>query len=161
MVTLYRIGVDTPAFGADDTTGEGARLHGGRWNRPETPMLYTSTTRALAYLEALVHLSGGALPLNRYLVELSVPDDLWATRSTFDPASHVGWDARPPGLVSMDWGDRWARGGSTLLAEVPSVVIPAETNVLVNPRHPRIGKVRARKSQRVEFDARLIPQLMP
>lgn len=41
--------------------GEGARLHGGRWNSVGTRMVYTSASRSLAALEILVHLQGPAL----------------------------------------------------------------------------------------------------
>lgn len=45
---------DTPDDDAADLTGQGARLSGGRWNRTGTPMVYVSTTRALACLETVV-----------------------------------------------------------------------------------------------------------
>ena len=73
----------------------------------------------------------------------------------FDPATHVGWDAEPAGRVSMDWGDTWARSGGTLLAEVPSVVVPEEGNVLVNPAHPDHARVAVRKVRRWTYNHRL------
>jgi RES domain-containing protein len=153
---LYRIGADTPTYGADDRSGAGAKKTGGRWNRPETAMLYTSGSRALACLETLVHLApGGAFPFNRYLVEFEVPTAEWMQRTVFDPDAHIGWDARPPGLVSLDWGTAWAASGATLLAEVPSVIVPEETNVLLNPAHAAMRKVVVRKRRRWHYDARL------
>lgn len=38
-------------------------------------------------------------------------------------------------------GTAWAKGASALLAEVPSVVVPEEFNVLINPRHPEVGSL--------------------
>jgi hypothetical protein len=35
---VWRIATDTPDFVADDLTGTGARLTGGRWNRPGQPV---------------------------------------------------------------------------------------------------------------------------
>ncbi|HVS77374.1 MAG TPA: RES family NAD+ phosphorylase, partial [Steroidobacteraceae bacterium] len=67
---IWRIAPDTPDYVSDDLLGKGAERTGGRWNRKGTPMLYCSSTIALACLETLVHLSGGdPVPLNRYLVE--------------------------------------------------------------------------------------------
>jgi len=58
-----------PPVGADDVSGKGAEKTGGRWNRKGAPILYCSSTIALACLETLVRLSGrDPLPLNRYLV---------------------------------------------------------------------------------------------
>ncbi len=109
-VLLWRIATDAPDYQADDVTGRGAELEGGRWNRIGTPMLYASSSRALACLETLAHFgSSSSLPLNRYLVEFRVPMSLWDARARFDEPAHVGWDAQPPGQVSLDWGTEWAR----------------------------------------------------
>ena len=114
-----------------------------------------STSRALACLETLVHLGAAGLPLNRYLVEIRVPESDWSSRTIFEPKRHVGWDAEPPGLVSLEWGNDWSSTGSSLLAQVPSVVVPEEANVLINSRHPHARAVRARKLRRWSYDARL------
>jgi RES domain-containing protein len=92
------------------------------------PLIYASTSIALSCLETLVHLTGGMpLPLNRYLVRISVSPTAWRKRVVFDSAEHVGWDAEPLGLVSIDWGTHWAQSGASLFAEVPAVVVPEES----------------------------------
>lgn len=153
---LWRIATDTPDYTADDRSGEGARRTGGRWNRAGVPMLYCSGSQALACLEVLVHLnSGDDLPLNRYLVAVDIPDLDWRQRTRFDAASNVGWDALPTGMVSLDWGAHWINRGETLLAEVPSVIVPDEPNFLLNPLHPRMRWVKVCKIGRWGFDRRL------
>lgn len=153
---LWRIGTDTPAFEAHDLTGKGAELTSGRWNRVGTPVVYASTTRALACLETVVHLGGSdPLPLNRYVVEITVQADLWADRTVFDATMHVGWDAEPAGKVSLDWGTAWATANTAVLAEVPSVIVPEEINVLINPRHPDAMSVTALKRRKWTYDVGL------
>lgn len=153
---LWRIAVDTPDYTADDLSGLGAERSGGRWNRKGSPMLYGSETIALACLETLVHLAGGdPLPLNRYLVRISVPESAWMTRTLFDLSTHVGWDAQPCGKVSLDWGSAWLRSESTLIAQVPSIVVPEESNLLINPTHADAVLVRAEKLRRWTYDLRL------
>lgn len=154
-MTLWRIGADTPDYEAHDTTGKGAETTGGRWNRIGTPMVYTSTSRALACLETIVHLGGKTLPLNRYLVKVTVPMGAWNAAMEVDPGKLVGWDAQPAGKASLDWGTRWAAQKSTLLARVPSIVVPEEINVLINPAHPDASSVRASKVRKWHYDARL------
>ncbi len=153
---LWRIAADTPGHEAHDLGGKGAELSGGRWNRPGTPMVYASTSRALACLETVVHLAKVPLPLNRYLVEVRVPRDFWEAAAAFDAPRFVGWDAEPAGKVSLDWGTAWARGTSTLLALVPSVIVVEESNVLINPTHPDARRVRAAKVRRWVYDGRLV-----
>jgi RES domain-containing protein len=120
-------------------------------------LLYTATTRALACLETLVHLApGGAFPFNRYLVEIDVPAAAWEHRVVFDTAGFVGWEAEPPGMVSLAWGTAWAAKGVSLLAEVPSAIVPEESNVLLNPAHPEMAAVLVRKVRRWLYDPRLL-----
>jgi hypothetical protein len=70
--------------------------------------------------------------------------------------SHVGWDALPAGLVSLNWGTQWLRSCKSLVAEVPSIVVPDEFNVLINPSHPGAAKLIAKEVRRWNCDARLI-----
>jgi RES domain-containing protein len=153
---VWRIAPDTPDYGADDLSGKGAQKTGGRWNRKGTSLLYGSSSIALACLETPVHLAGGApLPLNRYLVRISISPTAWRKRTMFDQSVQVGWDAEPPGLVSIDWGTQWARAGSSLLAEVPSIVVPEETNILINPAYKGAGRLAVTKLRLWRYDLRL------
>jgi RES domain-containing protein len=155
---VWRIAADTPDYGADDLTGKGAEKTGGRWNRKGTPLLYCASSISLACLETLVHLAGAdPLPLNRYLVRISISPTIWRSRTVFDPTVNVGWDAEPPGLVSFDWGTRWAKSSSSLLAEVPSGIVPEEGNILINPGHPQAIRLRASKLRRWTYDSRHRP----
>lgn len=107
----------------------------------------------MAYLETIVHLGGNDLPLNRYLVRIDVPDEVWARR--FIPKPKIGWDALPAGKVSLDLGRAWlndkARGA---LLCVPSVVVPEELNVLINPMHPDTAHLSATKVRKWTYDRR-------
>jgi RES domain-containing protein len=152
---LWRIAADTPDYEAHDLSGIGAERVGGRWNRVGTPMVYSSTSRALACLETVVHLASTPLPLNRYLVRIDVPAAAWKTATVVDPAKLVGWDAEPAAAASLNWGVRWIASRATLLARVPSVIVPEESNVLINPAHPDAVTVRAAKVRKWLYDARL------
>lgn len=121
-------------------------------------MIYTSVSRSLACLETVVHLSSGnALPLNRYLMQIQIPIPIgaWNSRVVFDPAHRVGWNAEPAGKVSMDWGTARLQGKTTLLAEVPSVIVPEEHSILINPDHPDAAKLTAVKVRRWIYDQRI------
>lgn len=157
MIETWRIATDTPDYTSDDMTGAGAKMTGGRWNRKGNAVLYTSSSRALACLETVVHLRAGGLPLNRYLVRMEIPEELWSQRlSLTEATAPVGWDALPVGLVSLDVGDRWLGGGASCLLEVPSIIVPEELNVLINPAHPDAGRIRAVKVRRWRYDGRLL-----
>ncbi len=157
MPSVWRIATDAPTYTADDLTGEGARLTGGRWNRKGKAAVYASSSIALACLETLVHLVG-SVPFNRYLVEIAIPDAVWRRAETFDRGATeaVGWDALPAGKVSLDAGDRWLSAKSAALFFVPSVVVPEEYNVLINPAHPNTAEFVAKKCRRFLYDPRVV-----
>lgn len=160
--SLWRIATDTKAYKADDLSGRGAKITGGRWNEPGTAIVYTSENRALACLETIVHLNAGGLPLNRYLVEIPVPDGLWAAAEIATPASlRTGWDAEPAGRASVSFGSDWLRSKRSLLLVVPSVIVPEENNILINPEHPDRSRLAARKVRKWLYDPRLRQPAQP
>lgn len=155
-LVLWRIASDTPDWEADDLSGRGAELLGGRWNRPGSPAVYCAGSIALAALETSVHLALDDLPLNRFLVGISIPDALWRTREVHTAQTlPVGWTARPAGKVSLDIGDVWLASGASALMQVPSVIVPEEFNVLINPRHPTAAQIKASKLRPWRFDERM------
>jgi RES domain-containing protein len=152
----YRIGTDTPEYEADDLSGSGAAVTGGRWNEKGAAMIYAAESRSLACLETLVHLAAGGLPLNRYLVELSIPDGVWAAAQRETAASlPVGWDAAPASRASISFGTAWLRSGRSAVLVIPSAIVPEECCVLVNPAHPDSTGIGAVKSRRWLYDPRL------
>jgi RES domain-containing protein len=114
LIRVWRIATDAPGYTADDLTGTGAKLSGGRWNRPGSAMIYSASNISLAVLETFVHLKAGGLPLNRYLVELAIPDEVWERATSLLPPA-TGWDAIPAGKVSLDEGDRWLKANTSAL----------------------------------------------
>lgn len=154
---MWRIAADTRDYPADDLTGKGAEITGGRWNQVGTAMLYTATSRALACLETFVHLNSGGLPLNRYLVSIDIGDDLWNSARVETAATlPVGWDAEPASLTSVELGTDWAKASTSLLLAVPSVIVPEETNILINTRHPDAVRIKVTKVRKWLYDPRMV-----
>jgi RES domain-containing protein len=155
-VTVWRIATDSKTYEADDLSGAGAKTTGGRWNTEGDPVVYASETQALACLETVVHLNAGGLPFNRYLVAITVPAAIWANARTETPGSlPVGWDANPSGRASIQFGSAWIRTMACALLRVPSVIVPDEYNVLINPLQPDSKTITAVKRRRWLYDPRL------
>lgn len=132
--------------------GIGAAIAGGRWNSVGVRVGYTSAHRSLALLEMLVHLRTDQVPVDLALLPIDVPDAL-VTDVARPPA---GWNALPWSHVARALGDRWIERGRSLALRVPSVVVPAEYNVLINPAHPRFADVAVRRPEPLAFDRRLL-----
>jgi RES domain-containing protein len=155
-VFVWRIAKETPDYAATDLSGGGAQAVGGRWNRKGTPAVYAATSIALAMLETLAHLGGNIAIRNAFLVRIAVPKALWATRRTVTVASLPPvWMSEPPGTASIDFGDTWLRAQAHLLLMVPSIIVPEECNVVINPMHPSAVHLGARIVRQHLFDARL------
>ncbi|MES2351197.1 MAG: RES family NAD+ phosphorylase [Pseudomonadota bacterium] len=152
-VPVWRIATEALAYPANDTSGAGAKLTGGRWNSPGVPMLYCSENISLAALETLSHLRPFPLPYNRFLVRVDVPDDMWSKRTQLNPLPG-GWGAVPCGLTSKRAGDAWAAFGASALLVVPSVIIPDESNILINPLHADVARIVATPLKRWHYDPR-------
>lgn len=61
--------------------------------------------------------------------------------STWKANDLSGWDSAPAPeraenrfAATRAWGDAWLLGLDSLLAELPPVIVPEETNLLLNPR---------------------------
>lgn len=153
---VWRIGTDTPKYTADDLTGTGAKITGGRWNSRGTAVLYTSENRSLAALETLVHIPTGGLPFNRYLVKINIPKACWDQRQALtEKTAPVGWDAEPAGMTSILFGDQWIKDGKHPILVVPSTIAPEECNILINPLHPLSATITAVKQRKWLYDPRL------
>lgn len=134
--------------------GEGARLYGGRWNAPGTPVVYVAGSLSLAALEQLVHLNPDRLPEDLIAYGVDIPDSLPVEEVA---ASNLpdGWDRRAEVPELRRIGERWLEKEEATVLSVPSAVIPEERNYLINPHHPLADEIRARYQRPFDFDPRL------
>ncbi len=149
-MVLYRI---AKCIYADDLSGTGARLYGGRWNSVGRPVVYLASSRALAVLEVLVHLPPTLLPQGFCIATIEAPDDLAEIDAAALPG---GWDGYPEPALLKKYGDGFLNAGKHLLLKVPSAIVKEEFNYLLNPNHALMVKVIIRTKQDFTFDERLI-----
>lgn len=144
-------------YAAEAFSGEGARRFGGRWNSRGVPMVYTSTSLALAAIELFVHLEPGQAPDDLVYLSALLPEGEPARKLSSAELAPAWWTDNPaPGFpTTRELGDAWIRQRDSLALMVPSVPIRAERNVLVNPLHPRIGELLVDPPQPFIFDARM------
>lgn len=139
------------AYARDPLSGTGAARAGSRWNSPGVRIGYASTSRPLALLEMLVHVTRDSVPDDLILVPIELPEAVVATLDALPPDCNV----LPFSMDARRTGDRWAAAKSSLALRVPSVVLPSESNVLVNPLHPAFPQVRIGPPEALSLDRRL------
>ncbi|MBL8292030.1 MAG: RES domain-containing protein [Bryobacterales bacterium] len=128
---------------------EGARLTGGRWNRPGTAVIYASDDAALAAMEVIVH--HGGIPQDYIGIRIDVPDDLEI--GTLDIPD--GWPDLVPEEVTADLGTKWANTCKQAVLRVPSATMSLSGyNYVLNPAHSDFTRI-SFSFEPVRFDPRL------
>jgi RES domain-containing protein len=141
-------------YAADAFSGEGARIAGGRWNSPGSPLVYVAGSRSLAVLEILAHIGRATLLPAYVLISCSFGETLILDVETRTlPAGWRGYPS-PPALQTI--GDRWLRESTSAVLRVPSAIVPAESNYLLNPAHADFSTITVQPPERFEFDLRLL-----
>ena len=106
-------------------------------SRIRSVSLVIGLTLSLAMVETVAHVDPVGLPLNRFVVAIDVPADMWDRRVELDPEDiDPAWCAIPAGMASAKLGSAWYQAGKSVFLVVPSVVVPEERNVLINAKHP-------------------------
>ena len=115
-------------------TGKGAEIFGGRWNYPGTPVIYTASSRSLAILEVMVHMSWQEhLPDDRIMVTLEIPEHSVYTLDTGSLGAH--WSDFPYHNDSQKVFEAFRSGRSrdSIALQVPSAIVPQEHNYCLDP----------------------------
>ena len=149
MIRVYRI--VKKQYMQSAYSGEGACLTNGRWHSQGTSVVYTSSTISLATLEIIVHYRPlTALP-EFVVVPALIPEDCvgdvaqgFAGKNLFREKQHT-----------RAMGDRWTKHMRSVALRVPSVIVPVETNVLINPAHKDFPKIQIEQGFSLNLDERL------
>ena len=143
------------AHAKDGLSGDGGLYAPGRWHLRGDRIVYTAATLSLAALELLVRVHRAFAPTDLVASEIDIPDAVEVERVL--PAKLAsGWDAYPARSFTQQLGTKWLAARRTAVLQVPSAVIPRESNYLLNPAHPRCARVRIVGRAPFSFDARLL-----
>jgi len=148
---LYRV---SKLRHADDLSGKGAELSGGRWNKLGYPAIYLAENVSLAILETIVHCQCINDLHNRIIVSVEVPE---ISIKTLDQASFpVNWNSIPWHSYTIESGTIWLESQETLLLKVPSSIVLKENIFIINPKHSDFKSVRIIRKEIFKPDNRLV-----
>jgi RES domain-containing protein len=155
MLTVWRLvhrNYLTSAF-----NGEGARLAGGRWNSEGFPVVYTAASLSLAILEIIVHLEFKETLKLYQAIPISIPK---SAMETIDAASlPADWNSSIPHPSTQLTGNHWIRNRSSIALRVPSAIVPIESNILINPEHPKFQTLEIGEPMNLPLDSRVLDRL--
>jgi RES domain-containing protein len=151
MICAWRIVKRKHVQGA--FSGEGARRYGGRWNSAGIAMVYTAESQSLAALEMVVHLDSSEL-LDHYVVFSVGIDERLVVKVDLSNLPR-NWRVDPAPKGTREVGDSWAAASTSVVLRVPSAILPAEHNFLLNPHHPDFSRLAIGSPSLFRFDRRL------
>ena len=117
--------------------------------------MYCAPNPATALLEVLAHSSIDLedMPVDFRYLEVEAPGTL-AVEDLDTAALPPSW--RTDLAATRRAGDEWLQSGRAALLRVPSVIVPATWNVLINPRHPESAQLRIVRAHSHGRDPRLL-----
>jgi RES domain-containing protein len=146
LITLWRVSQH------QELQGVGGLRAPGRWHERGSPIVYLSETPAGALLEACVHTSANDVPPKYTLLHVDVADSV--SLEMLDVSTLPDdWPDRPD--VTQNIGSAWLDSRRTALLRVPSALVPATFNVLLNPVHADAAGVRIQTATQFPFDLRI------
>jgi RES domain-containing protein len=92
-------------------------------------MLYAAQHLSLACIEILVHLDKSQLPRGY----------VWSKTDLHETPALLGFEGVGDVVSCQAVGHSWVSAVNQLAVQVPSVIIPEEFNILLNPRHTGMG----------------------
>jgi RES domain-containing protein len=116
-------------------------------------MVYTAESQSLAALELLVHLDSPSL-LDQYAFFQVTIEEWLILRLDLNEWPRE-WRGNPPPARLQEIGDAWAEAGKSAVLQVPSAVVPDESNFLLNPKHPEFGRIHMGRATPFRYDPRL------
>jgi len=135
-----------------DLSGAGGLRAPGRWHERGSRVVYLADTPAGALLESCVHTSAGDVPPKYTLLAVSVAEDV-STETVDASALPSGWaDALE---VTREIGSARLRSQGSALLRVPSALVPATFNYLLNPLHADAARLRIESVYVYPFDPRI------
>jgi RES domain-containing protein len=149
--TTWRI--CAPRYADTAYSGEGARIHGGRWNSKGRAVVYASESISLAVLEQLVHVEDPAILDAFVVVSANLAE---AMVEVLSPSSLPdGWRAYPAPPFLKEIGDAWLSEGRSLALRVPSVTVRGQHNYLIDPAHPDFASIEVSEPETLDLDPRI------
>lgn len=115
--------------------------------------MYTSEHLSLAVLESLIHADPDLLPDDLTAFQIEIPSEIAEPALAAFEKNPLPDDWEDPD-VSVRLGQEWVASGGPALV-VPSIVVPQERNVLLNPRHARAPEIHVVGWEPFAFDTRL------
>lgn len=122
-------------------SGDGGLYVAGRWNHKGTKAIYCSQSISLCTLEWLSHNGLSVSGFSYYKFSIEIPDELIIQYNISDLPPE--WRDTPSPNSNRDFiAENFYRPNKYLAITIPSVMVPEEFNLVINPLHSYFEKVK-------------------
>lgn len=129
-----------------------------RWNHKGEDVIYAASSRALASLELIVHLSGFILK-NPYKINvIGVPNDLLVININKEEMPR-NWGSLSPYKETQRLGSAWLKSKNSSVLKVPSSIVINGYNYVINTNHTDFDKLDIVDTEDYLFDPRIIDKM--
>ena len=129
--------------------GVGGLYAAGRWHELGSRVVYFGASPGIVILEKLAHIDPELLPadliLSRFEGDVSVEDVLQSEVNDVQDLKQTR--AR---------GETFLKAKTACTLRVPSILVPEECNLVLNPLHPDASKIKPYDHRDFTFDGRLL-----
>ncbi|MDW5418740.1 RES family NAD+ phosphorylase [Iodobacter sp. CM08] len=139
-----------------DLNGLGGIHAEGRWHDAGHRVVYLADHPASCMLEMIVHLDMDFFPSTFQLLKVEIPEVV-AVMETDVGSFPDDWKGNKDFTQSL--GTKWLTEAPSALLRVPSALIDAGNNYLLNPLHPDAQHCKVLEAKPHPLDARLIKPL--
>ncbi len=135
-------------------SGEGSYLYGGRWSQRGLRVVSTAESISLVLLELMVNVDCDHLLEHYSLFRVKIPETLVVQASSLAKLPH-DWRQEPAPDSTRPIGGDWIRSGQSAVLQVPSSMVPSESNFVLNLAHQDYSRIEIGKSEETFLDPRL------
>ncbi len=135
-----------------DLSGAGGLRAPGRWHERGARVVYLADTPAGALLEVCVHTSAGDVPPKYTLLAVLTADGV-SIEALDTRTLPSDWAEKTE--VTRQIGSAWLHSQRSALLRVPSALVPATFNYLINPLHADAARLRIESVYEYPFDPRI------
>lgn len=137
---------------ADNLSGIGSAIYGGRWNSKGVFVIYTGESQEICLLEFIAHAPKLIIP-DISLITLEIPNSILDIKTKSLPKN---WKSYPSPRSLAVIGDNWVKSKKSLSMKVPSCIIPTAFNYVINCNHKLIKRVKIKSIEKFDLDTRFL-----
>lgn len=130
-----------------------------RWNNKGEQVIYCASSRSLAALEMIVHLSGVVLGNSGFKTTVFYIPDKVSVKTVLRKEMPADFNGYTEYRKTQPIGSNWLKSKETCVLKVPSSIVLNEYNYLINVNHADFDIIKVIDTEEFIFDRRIVEKM--